>query len=62
MPAAYGILDQPAPPDVLMRPNAAWGGGYIQVNMPSGGVTSFSTNITTHAWSTPSTIRIPNLL
>ena len=34
--------------DVLMGPNAAWGGGYIQVNMPSGGVTSFGTNIMTH--------------
>jgi hypothetical protein len=34
--------------DVLIGPNAAWGGGYIEVNLPAGGVTSVGTDLMTH--------------
>ena len=34
--------------DVLMGPNIGWGNGYIQANLPAGGVTSVGSNVMTH--------------
>jgi hypothetical protein len=34
--------------DLLMGPNAGWGGGYILATLPSGGVQSVGTDLMTH--------------